>query len=107
MAWLFWILATPVQFYTGWDFYTGGFRSLRNKTANMDVLVAMGSSTAYFYSAAVLFFPEIGDHVYFETAAVIVTLVRLGKLMEAGTKRRTGGAIRQLINLQAENRHSS
>jgi P-type Cu+ transporter len=100
MAWLFWILATPVQFYTGWDFYTGGFRSLRNKTANMDVLVAMGSSTAYFYSAAVLFFPEIGDHVYFETAAVIVTLVRLGKLMEAGTKRRTGGAIRQLINLQ-------
>lgn len=100
MDWLFWALATPVQFYTGWDFYVGGYRSLRNKTANMDVLVAMGSSTAYFYSAAVLVFPEVGTHVYFETAAVIITLVRLGKLLEAGTKRRTGGAIRKLMNLQ-------
>jgi P-type Cu+ transporter len=100
MDWLFWALATPVQFYTGWDFYVGGYRSLRNKTANMDVLVAMGSSTAYFYSAAVLVFPEVGVHVYFETAAVIITLVRLGKLLEAGTKRRTGGAIRKLMNLQ-------
>jgi P-type Cu+ transporter len=100
MDWLFLLLATPVQFYTGWDFYTGGFRSLQNKTANMDVLVAMGSSTAYFYSVAVLIFPEAGAHVYFETAAVIITLVRLGKLLEAGTKRRTGGAIRKLMNLQ-------
>ncbi len=100
MDWFLWVLATPVQFYTGWDFYTGGWNSLRNKSANMDVLVAMGSSTAYFYSAAVLIFPEVGDHVYFETAAVIITLVRLGKLMEAGTKRRTGGAIRKLMNLQ-------
>ncbi len=100
MDWLFWVLATPVQFYTGWDFYVGGFRSVRNRTANMDVLVAMGSSTAYFYSVAVLVFPEAGIHVYFETAAVIITLVRLGKLLEAGTKRRTGGAIRKLMNLQ-------
>ena len=55
--WLFWALATPVQFYTGWDYYTGGLKSLRSKSANMDVLVAMGSSVAYFYSVAVLLLP--------------------------------------------------
>ncbi len=58
--WLFLALATPVQFYTGWDYYVGGLKSLRNKSANMDVLVAMGSSVAYVYSLAVLFFPSVG-----------------------------------------------
>ena len=58
--WLFWALATPVQFYTGWDYYQGGLKSLRNKSANMDVLVAMGSSVAYFYSLAVMLFPALG-----------------------------------------------
>ncbi|MCF8040268.1 MAG: heavy metal translocating P-type ATPase [Desulfohalobiaceae bacterium] len=98
--WLFFGLATPVQFYVGWDYYTGGWNSLRNKSANMDVLVAMGSSVAYFYSVAVLLFPGIGTHVYFETSAVIITLIKLGKLLEARTKGRTGGAIRKLIGLQ-------
>ncbi len=98
--WLFWALATPVQFYTGWDYYLGGFRSLVNKSANMDVLVAMGSSVAYFYSLAVLFFPSVGDHVYFETSAIIITLIKLGKMLEARTKGRTGGAIRKLIGLR-------
>jgi P-type Cu+ transporter len=98
--WLFWALATPVQFYTGWDYYLGGFRSLVNKSANMDVLVAMGSSVAYFYSVAVLFFPSVGDHVYFETSAIIITLIKLGKMLEARTKGRTGGAIRKLIGLR-------
>jgi len=98
--WLFFALATPVQFYTGWDYYLGGFRSLVNKSANMDVLVAMGSSVAYFYSLAVLFFPSLGDHVYFETSAVIITLIKLGKMLEARTKGRTGGAIRKLIGLR-------
>jgi len=98
--WLFLILATPVQFYTGWDYYVGGFRSLRNKSANMDVLVAMGSSVAYFYSFLVLLFPLLGDHVYFETAAVIITLIKLGKLLEVRAKRKTGGAIRNLLGLQ-------
>ncbi|MCJ7774743.1 MAG: heavy metal translocating P-type ATPase, partial [Desulfobacterales bacterium] len=97
--WLFLFLATPVQFYTGWDFYVGGFKSLRNKSANMDVLVAMGSSVAYFYSMAVLIFPMVGDHVYFETAAVIITLIKLGKLLEVRTKGKTGGAIRKLMGL--------
>jgi Cu+-exporting ATPase len=98
--WLFFALATPVQFYTGWDFYTGGFKSLKNGSANMDVLVAMGSSVAYFYSFAVLFYSTLGVHVYFETSAVIITLIKLGKMLEARTKGRTGGAIHKLIALR-------
>ncbi|MEE4262838.1 MAG: heavy metal translocating P-type ATPase [Desulfobacteraceae bacterium] len=98
--WLFWALATPVQFYTGWDYYQGGLKSLRNKSANMDVLVAMGSSVAYFYSLAVILFPALGGHVYFETSAVIITLIKLGKMLESRTKGRTGGAIRKLIGLR-------
>ncbi len=98
--WLLWALATPVQFYTGWDYYVGGYKSLRNRGANMDVLVALGSSVAYFYSLALLMVPHIGDHVYFETAAVIITLIKLGKMLEARTKGKTGQAIRKLIGLQ-------
>ncbi len=98
--WFFWALATPVQFYTGWDYYINGFKSLKNKSANMDVLVAMGSSVAYFYSLALLFFPVLGHHVYFETSAVIITLIKLGKMLESRTKGRTGGAIRKLIGLR-------
>jgi len=98
--WFFLVLATPVQFFTGWDYYVGGFKSLKNKSANMDVLVAMGSSIAYVYSISVLFFPILGQHVYFETSAVIITLIKLGKMLEARTKGKTGGAIRKLIGLQ-------
>jgi len=97
--WLFWALASPVQFYTGWDYYVGGLKSLKNKSANMDVLVAMGSSVAYAYSMAVLLFPSVGAHVYFETSAVIITLIKMGKMLESRTKGRTGGAIRKLIGL--------
>jgi Cu+-exporting ATPase len=78
----------------------GGFKSIRNKSANMDVLIALGSSVAYFYSFTVLLFPTAGDHVYFETAAVIITLIKMGKLLEARTKGKTGNAIRKLIGLQ-------
>jgi Cu+-exporting ATPase len=98
--WLFLALASPVQFYTGWDYYTGGWKSLKNQSANMDVLVAMGSSVAYFYSLAVLLYPPLGKHVYFETSAVIITLIKLGKMLEARTKGRTGGAIRKLMGLR-------
>ncbi len=98
--WLFLLLATPVQFYTGWDYYTGGWKSLKNGSANMDVLVAMGSSVAYFYSLALLLFPFLGHHVYFETSAVIITLIKLGKMLESRTKGRTGGAIRKLMALR-------
>jgi Cu+-exporting ATPase len=98
--WLFLALATPVQFYTGWDYYSGGFKSLRNRSANMDVLVAMGSSVAYFYSLVVVVAPSLGHHVYFETSAVIITLIKLGKMLEARTKGKTGGAIRKLMKLR-------
>jgi len=98
--WVFWALATPVQFYTGWDYYTGGWKSLKNRSANMDVLVAMGSSVAYFYSLAVLLYPALGSHVYFETSAVIITLIKLGKMLEARAKGKTGNAIRKLMGLR-------
>jgi Cu+-exporting ATPase len=100
VTWLFLALATPVQFYTGGDYYSGGFKSLRNQSANMDVLVAMGSSVAYFYSLVVVVAPSLGHHVYFETSAVIITLIKLGKMLEARTKGRTGGAIRKLMKLR-------
>jgi Cu+-exporting ATPase len=103
--WLFLALATPVQFYVGWDYYTGAAKSLRNGSANMDVLVALGSSVAYFYSVAVLVavtmgYHGLGHHVYFETAAAIITLIVLGKLLEVRAKGRTSEAIKKLIGLQ-------
>ena len=103
--WLFLLLATPVQFYVGADYYTGAFKSLRNGSANMDVLVALGSSVAYFYSVAVLLFKSagsmaLGHHLYFETSAVIITLIVAGKLLEARAKGRTSEAIKKLIGLQ-------
>ncbi|MFC1650710.1 heavy metal translocating P-type ATPase [Candidatus Latescibacterota bacterium] len=103
--WFFLALATPVQFYTGWGFYTGGFKSLRNGSANMDVLVAMGSSTAYFYSLALLFVPSLGVHVFFETSAMIITLIKVGKLLEAVAKGRASKAIRKLMDLAPQIAH--
>ncbi|MDA1190263.1 MAG: heavy metal translocating P-type ATPase [Candidatus Poribacteria bacterium] len=100
---LMWGLATPVQFYTGWDYYVGGFKSVRNRSANMDVLVAMGSSAAYFYSLVVMFGGgAFGAHVYFETAAVIITLIKLGKLLEVRAKGKAGAAIKRLMGLRAK-----
>ncbi len=100
--WLFLALATPVQFYTAWDYYVGGLKSLGNRSANMDVLVALGSSVAYAFSIGVLLSPALGHHVYFETSAVIVTLIKLGKVLEARAKGKTGSAIRELIQLQPQ-----
>ncbi|HLA44342.1 MAG TPA: heavy metal translocating P-type ATPase, partial [Aggregatilineales bacterium] len=98
---LFWALATPVQFYVGWDYYSGTYKSLRNGAANMDVLVAIGSSVAYFYSVLiVLGYMHLGHHLYFETAAVIITLIVVGKVLEARAKGKTSEAIKALIGLQ-------
>jgi len=99
MDWLFFALATPVQFYVGASYYVNGFKSLRNKSANMDVLVAMGTSAAYFYSIFVLL-GAVPGHGYFETSAVIITLVRLGKYLEAKAKGGASEAIRKLLYLQ-------
>jgi len=98
---LFWALATPVQFYVGREFYTGAVKSIRNGSANMDVLVALGSSVAYFYSV-VITLGLLGGHVYFETSASIITLIMTGKLMESLAKGRTSAAIKKLIGLRAK-----
>jgi P-type Cu+ transporter len=107
-AWFRWLLlalATPVQFYTGWGYYVGSYKSLRSGAANMDVLVALGSSVAYFYSVAVLLFPYLGTHVYFETSAMIITLIKLGKMLEASAKGKTSDAIRKLMDLAPKIAH--
>jgi Cu+-exporting ATPase len=101
IKWIMFALATPVQFYVGRGFYSGAWKSLRNKNANMDVLVAMGSSAAYFYSLPVLFDLYMG-HVYFETAAVIITLIKLGKFLEARAKGQTSESIKKLIGLRSK-----
>jgi Cu+-exporting ATPase len=103
--WLMFVLATPVQLYVGWDYYVGGWKSLRNRAANMDVLVGLGSSVAYVYSVVVaaaltLGRGAAGEHVYFETAALIITLIKLGKLLEVRAKGETGSAIRELMALR-------
>jgi Cu+-exporting ATPase len=91
-------LATPVQFIAGWPFYRGAWAALRNGSANMDVLVALGTSASYFFSIANLL---TGDpHLYFETSAILITLIILGKMLEAVAKGRTSEAIKALMGLQ-------
>jgi len=102
--WLMLALATPVQFYVGWQYYVGAYKSLRNRSANMDVLVAMGSSAAYLYSLPIAF-GLLRGHVYFETAAVIITLIKLGKFLEARAKGHTSEAIKKLMGLRAKSAH--
>ena len=96
---LFWALATPVQFYVGWQYYVNGFKSILNGSANMDVLVALGSSAAYFYSIPITL-GLIPGHVFFETSAMIITLVKLGKFFEVKAKGGASDAIRKLMDLR-------
>ncbi len=104
--WFQFALATPVQFVIGWQFYKGAYNALRNKSANMDVLVALGTSAAYFYSVVEgirwTVNPGYEAHLYFETSAVLITLILVGKLFEALAKGRTTAAISNLLNLQAK-----
>jgi len=97
--WLQLALATPVQFWIGWRFYDGAFKALRGGGANMDVLVALGTSMAWGFSAVVTVL-ALDQHVYFEGGAAVITLVLLGKLLEARAKARTSEAIEALIRLQ-------
>ncbi|NKE07318.1 MULTISPECIES: heavy metal translocating P-type ATPase [Mesobacillus] len=104
--WFQLLLATPVQFWIGGQFYVGAYKSLKNKSANMDVLVALGTSAAYFYSLAeaikTIGNPSYMPHLYFETSAVLITLILVGKLFEALAKGRTTEAISKLLSLQAK-----
>jgi Cu+-exporting ATPase len=103
--WLF-ILVTPVQFIGGWSFYVGAWNAIRTRSINMDFLIALGTSVAYFYSVAVLFFPEVlpvkveERDVYFEVSAVIIAFVLLGKYMEEIIKMRSSAAVRKLLDLK-------
>jgi Cu+-exporting ATPase len=99
--WLFLLLATPVQFYAAAEFYRQAWRALRARTANMDTLIVVGSSAAYLFSTGLMISGASG-HVYFETAALIIALILLGKWLEARAKRMTGAAIRALIQLQPQ-----
>ncbi|HLC97413.1 MAG TPA: heavy metal translocating P-type ATPase [Candidatus Nanoarchaeia archaeon] len=98
---LLWILATPVQFYIGWPFYQGTWAALKNKSANMDSLIAIGTSAAYFYSVYALLFSSEA-HQYFEISAILITLVLLGKYLEAVAKGKTSQAIAKLVKLGAK-----
>jgi Cu+-exporting ATPase len=96
------VLATPLQFWVGWRFYKGFWDGLRARASNMDTLIAIGTSAAYLYSVTVTIFPEFFPFksVYFETAAVIITLILIGRLLETRTKEKVSHAVRKLLDLQ-------
>jgi len=103
---LLWALATPVQFWAGWRFYRGAWGALRHKTADMNTLIAVGTSAAYFYSVVAVLFPGLfaaagrGAEVYFDTAAVIIALILLGRFLEVRARGQTSEAIKKLIGMQ-------
>ncbi|HTZ00642.1 MAG TPA: heavy metal translocating P-type ATPase, partial [Rhodocyclaceae bacterium] len=102
--WLQFLLATPVQFWIGWRFYVGGFNALRGGSGNMDVLVALGTTMAWVYSAVVTGF-GLHQHVYFEASTAVITLVLLGKILEARARAKTSAAVEALIKLQPQTAH--
>jgi Cu+-exporting ATPase len=103
---LLWALATPVQFWAGWRFYRGFWGALRHRTADMNTLIAVGTSAAYFYSVVAVLFPSaltiggMAPELYFDTSAMIVALILLGRFLEARAKGQTSAAIKRLIGLQ-------
>jgi Cu+-exporting ATPase len=103
-TWLQWLLATPVQFWAGMRFYHGAWGSLKHGSGNMDLLVALGTSAAYFLSFAIMVF-DLHQPVYFEAGATLITLVLLGKLLEAGAKRKATSALEALFQLQPKVAH--
>jgi len=106
--WLQLILTTPVQFWCGQSFYQGAWKSVKRRAADMNTLIALGTSAAYFYSIFVTVFPGffraqgLEPAVYYETAAIVITLILLGRLFESRAKGQTSEAIRKLIGLQAK-----
>ena len=102
MGWLMFVLATPVQLVLGWPFYANSYKALvKNRTANMDVLIAIGSTTAYVYSFTVLL-GLIAGGLYFETAAFILVFITMGNWLEARSKGQAGDALRKLLELEAD-----
>ncbi len=116
LPWFTWgvwmmILVTPVQLIGGWGFYVGTWNAIKTRTINMDTLIALGTTTAYLYSVAVVFFPDIlpvavaEREVYFEVSAVIIAFVLLGKYMEEMIKKRSSAAVRKLMDLKPATAH--
>ncbi|PWU23007.1 copper-translocating P-type ATPase [Candidatus Cerribacteria bacterium 'Amazon FNV 2010 28 9'] len=111
-AWVMWILATPVQFWVGGHYYHSAWSALKNKTTNMDTLIALGTSVAYFFSVFSLLFMRffrsagVETHFYFEVSATIITLILLGKFLELRAKGKTSEAIKKLVGLQVKTAHA-
>ncbi len=105
-AFLLWALATPIQFWAGWRFYRGAWGAIKHRTADMNTLIAVGTSAAYFYSAVAVIAPSlftinnIAPNLYFDTSAMIITLILFGRFLEARAKGQTSAAIQKLIGLQ-------
>jgi Cu+-exporting ATPase len=105
-AYLLWLLATPVQFWAGWRFYKGAWAALKHRRADMNTLIAVGSSAAYFYSVIAVLFPDafvsgvIEPQLYFDTSAIIIALILFGRYLEARAKGQTSAAIKKLIGLR-------
>ena len=105
-AYLLWALATPVQFWAGWRFYRGAWGALRNKTTDMNTLIAVGTSAAYFYSVVAVLFPGvfmvagIEPSLYFDTSSMIIALILLGRFLESRARGQTSAAIKKLIGLR-------
>ena len=107
---LLWAMATPIQLWAGWTFYTSGLPVLRHRTANMHTLIALGTTVAYGYSVAIVLLDalapqvladnEIGTAVYFDTAAIIIALILLGRYLEGRARGQTSEAIRRLMGLR-------
>ncbi|MEW6044725.1 MAG: heavy metal translocating P-type ATPase [Thermoproteota archaeon] len=101
---LLFFIVTPVQFIGGWSFYVGGYHAIKRRTANMDLLISIGTLTAYLYSTVVLFFPDViptqEKYVYFEVSAVIIAFVLLGKYMEEAIKKKSSASVRKLLDLR-------
>ncbi len=107
-AWVQLALTIPIQFWCGLDFYSNAWKAFKRHTATMDTLVALGTSTAFFYSLVPTFYPDLFSaqglqpDVYYEAAAVVISLILVGRLLEGRAKKQTGAAIRKLIGLQAK-----
>ncbi|MEK7585597.1 MAG: cation transporter, partial [Patescibacteria group bacterium] len=104
LNYIYWILSTPVQFVIAWPFYRNAYTSLRVGAANMDVLVALGTSAAYFYSAIGFLFFNI-DHPFWESSAALLSFILFGRYIEARAKGRASSAIKELLKLEAKEAH--
>lgn len=108
LPWVQFLFATPVQFWCAQSFYLGAFKSLKHRTTDMNTLIAVGTSSAYFYSLSLLLFPDffastgVGRGVYFDTSASIIVLILMGRVLEARAKGQTSGAIKKLIGMEAK-----